>query len=522
MNVRDCLQESAQKHPDKTFLLFRDSRLTFGELLQNINRTANAFLELGVKKNMKAALMLPNGPEFIFSWLALAKLGAVMVPLNTALKGEGLTYIVNHSGSEIVVVHEDYMEQVIPLKPALENIKHWIVAGDPHAFSERALSFEKLLQSASRDEPPHVRVDGGDVLSIIYTSGTTGLPKGVMLPHYSYINTGTFYMEDIIEARQDDIILTSLPLFHCNAQQFTVMGALIAGMTMALLEKFSASTFWDSVRKHNATVFHYIGAILTILYKQPPREDDADNPARIAMGGACPKEIWEDFEKRFKLKVVEGYGLTETGTCCSHNRPNDVRVGSIGKPSRHAQMKVVDENDNDLPAETPGEIVVKETLPDSMMKGYYKEAEKTQETMRGGWFHSGDRGYRDKDGYFYFMDRLKDCIRRRGENISSFEIEKTVNEHPAVLECAAVGVPSELGEDDVKLYVVLKDGEALAPEEIVSFCEARMAYFMVPRYVEFRQSFPKTETQRIQKYELRKEGVGNCWDREKTGYRLRR
>ncbi len=359
-------------------------------------------------------------------------------------------------------------------------------------------------------------------MAIIYTSGTTGLPKGVMLPQYSYINTGTFYIEDIVQATKEDIIYTSLPLFHCNAEQFTVMGTLLRGCKMVLAEKFSASGFWDEIRKYNATIFHYIGAIATILYKQPPKENDADNPARIAMGGACPKEIWRDFEKRFGLQVIEGYGLTETGTCSCHIRPDDARVGSVGKPARHAEMKIVDEKDNEVSDGTPGEIVVKEIIPHTMLKGYYKETQKTEEAMRGGWFHSGDRGMKDTEGYFYFMDRLKDCIRRRGENISSFEIEKIVNAHPKVLESAAVGVPSELGEDDVKIYIVPRDGQKIAPEEILAWCEEKMAYFMVPRYVVFRKSFPKTETQRVQKFELRKEGIGDAWDREKEGYKIKR
>jgi crotonobetaine/carnitine-CoA ligase len=355
-------------------------------------------------------------------------------------------------------------------------------------------------------------------MSIMYTSGTTGLPKGAMISHFNYPNTGKIWEEIVVRANPDDVFFTTLPLFHANAQMFTTMGSVSSGRPMVLREKFSASRFFDEIRQYGATVFNYIGAMLTILMKQPPRPDDADNPARITFGGAAPKEIWREFEKRFGVTIMEGFGLTESGGVCLANPYDRIKVGSIGKPLPFCDVKVVDDYDVELPAGISGEIVVRTKVPDAIFLEYYKDSQRTQESMRGGWFHSGDRGYVDEEGYFYFLDRMKDCIRRRGENISSFEIEKAINAHPKVLESAAIGVPSELGEEDVKVFVVPREGSALGPDEIVEWCADRVAYFMVPRYIEFLEAFPKTATERTQKYELRKRPPGVCWDRDKKEF----
>jgi crotonobetaine/carnitine-CoA ligase len=355
------------------------------------------------------------------------------------------------------------------------------------------------------------------VAAILYTSGTTGPPKGVMIPHNAYAVAGLEFVRNYVRIRADDVLYTSLPLFHVNAQQLTTMGALISGRPMALAERFSASGFFDDLARHGATVFNYIGAMLTMLHKQPPRPDDARGPARLAIGGAAPASLWRDFERRFGLRILEIYGLTETATVCLGNPPDDVRVGRVGMPVSWAEVRVEDGEGVEAPPDAPGEIVVRARRPDTLFLGYYRREEATAEAMRGGWFHTGDRGVRDADGYFTFLDRLKDCIRRRGENISSYEVERTLNEHPAVAESAAVGVPSDLGEEEVKAYVVLRPGAELAPAELIEFCSVRMADFMVPRYVELREELPKTATQRVQKFALRAEGIGGAWDRLAAG-----
>ena len=363
-----------------------------------------------------------------------------------------------------------------------------------------------------------------EVAAILYTSGTTGPPKGVMLSHRAYLNSARHFAEEMVQATPDDVLYTALPLFHINAQAHTVLAAIHLNATMAIGERFSASGFWDDVRRHGATLFNSLAAMIPILCKQPASPRDRDHRARLTACAATPRDVWLAFERRFGVRIVEGYGLTETAGFCVANpleatassrgtRPRvGVRVGSIGRPMSWIEARVEER-----------EILLRAREPHLFMEGYYRMPEQTAEAMRGGWFHSGDAGRADADGYLYFVDRIKQSIRRRGENISSWEVEKVVNAHPKVLESAAVGHPSDLGEEDVRIVVVPRPGEAIDPVEIVRWCEERMAYFMVPRYVELRDALPKTATERVEKYRLKQEGLGPAtWDREAAGYKLRR
>ena len=443
-----------------------------------------------------------------------------LVEGDTGERGQGI--IINHCDARLIVVDEALYDSYSFVEDSLENIEHkvWRSEAAPPPGGFHPLT--DLIESAEDRPPPTADVRDEDPLGIIYTSGTTGPPKGAMISNFNYLNTGRVWADRLVEVREDDLFFTTLPLFHANAQMFTTMGALSSGRPYILRERFSASRFFDEIRQYDATIFNYIGGMLTMLMKQPARADDADNPARATFGGAASREIWQDFEKRFGVTIVEGFGLTESGGVCLCNPPGKIKVGSIGRPVPYADAAVWDENLQEVPPGQTGEIVVKPKVPSAMFMGYYKQPDKTDEAWAGGWFHTGDRGYTDEDGYFYFVDRVKDCIRRRGENISSFDVEKVVNSHPKVLESAAVGVPAELGEDEVKIYVVLRPGQEIDPAELLEFCEERMAYFMIPRYVEIVEEFPKTATERIQKFELRKQGVGQAWDREKAGYRLKR
>ncbi len=291
---------------------------------------------------------------------------------------------------------------------------------------------------------------------------------------------------------------------------------------MVLSDKFSASRFWEEIRKYKATQFNYLGAVIPILAKQPPRPDDLDNPVRIALGAGCPQAVMDEVEKRFGLKCLEGFGMSETGIPI-HVTVNDRRPGSCGKVLDIYEIKLVDDEDEEVPVGEPGEIIFRPREPFTMMLGYYHMPEKTLEAYRNLWFHTGDLAKRDEDGYFYFVDRKKDALRRRGENISSFEVERAINTHPSVLESAAVAVRSELAEDEVKICVVLKPGATLTPEDLIAHANERMPYFAVPRYVEFMESLPKTPTERVQKYLLKQAGVTpDTWDREKSGVQVTR
>ncbi|MDQ0341114.1 crotonobetaine/carnitine-CoA ligase [Caldalkalibacillus uzonensis] len=510
--IPELLQHNSNVIPDELFLMFYEKRYSFGDIDRLSNQVANYFAhQFGIKKGDHIALILKNCPEYLFIWFGLAKLGAVMVPINHHIKGDSLQYILTHSDSKLVIVDAAFLDQLKAINTDLVDIQI-IELGD----------FQAGYESESIHRQVITEVDESDPMSIIYTSGTTGLPKGVILPHYSYINTGMSFRDSMVQATKEDVLYTCLPLFHCNAQQLSVMGAMLTGCPLALSERFSASKFWQEIQYYQATVFNYIGSILTVLYKQPFSEYEQNNTVTRTFGGAAPKEIWTEFEERFELKIVEGYGLTETATVCLCNPKGNIRVGSIGKPLPNVDVKIVDENERDVLPGEEGEIIVKELVPNTIFKGYYKMPQKTQEVMKGGWFHTGDRGYMDEDGYFYFKDRIKDCIRYRGENISSYEIERIVNKHPQVKESAAIGVPSELGEEDVKVVLVVEDESVFDYVEFIKFCEERMAYYMVPRYIELRSFLPKTATERVQKFALRKEGIGSAWDRVREGVKLNR
>jgi carnitine-CoA ligase len=503
----EILEARAELSPDDLFLSFDGTERTFAEALVAAHQAAAALAAVGVRQGDRVALMLPNSLEFLDLWFGAALLGAVFVPINTALKDEGLSYIVEHSGCKLAVVDS-------PLAATFDAALGGRGPGLRWTRGE-AEGWETLghLLSGSHPVPPRVEPSPGDIASILYTSGTTGLPKGVMNCHNAYPTAAYEFTRRYVEVRDEDVLYTSLPLFHVNAQMLSTVGSLVSGAPLVLAPRFSASRFLDDLRTHRATVFNYIGAMLTMLFKQPARADDGDNPARLAVGGAAPAELWQDFERRFSLSILEIYGLTETATFCLGSPPQDIRVGKLGLPVSWAEVEVQRADGSPTEPGEPGEIVVRSKHPDVLFKGYDKNSEATETAMEGDWFHSGDRGRRDADGYFVFIDRLKDTIRRRGENISSYEVERIVNSHPAVAESAAVGVPSDLGEDEVMVVVVVKDGDRFDPARLVAFCDERMAEFMVPRYVRVREQLPKTATQRVQKFELREEGFADAWDR---------
>jgi carnitine-CoA ligase len=520
INLSQFLIQRIEKSPDKVYLQFEQQKITYHELYDRACTFAAGLQELGIHPDDKVCLMLNNCPEYLDAWFALSFLGAIAVPLNVHLKGEGLQYILNHSDCKLILVDQEFVPQIQECLPAIQRKIQLVVKGDM-TNGVSAIPIE-MLQSVTRVQQPDLTISPSAINSILYTSGTTGLPKGAMLSHASYVKSGIAFADHMIGAASEDILFTTLPLFHINAQAHTTLGAISANATIALSKRFSASRFWDEIREHRATIFNSLGSMIPILCKQPEKENDRENPARLTACAATPKEFWEPFEKRFGLRIVEGYGLTETTGFCISNPLQANRPPSIGKPYSYVETKIVDEAGNDVTCGEIGEILIRSLEEHVLMNGYYKMPDITEEVMKEGWFHTGDRGYEDKGGYLYFCDRIKQCIRRRGENISSWEIEKVVNQHPKILESAAVGVPSELGEEDVKLYVILRPAESMEPEEILDWCQPRMAYFMVPRYVHFVNTFPKTATERIQKFKLKAEGIGQAWDREISGYVVRR
>lgn len=504
------LRARAELTPDAAFLSFEDERRTYAQALAAAERAAAALASLGVARGEKVAAFLPNCTEILDLWFGSSLLGAVFVPVNTGLKGEGLRYIVEHSEARFIAVDAPLLETLDAAVPTGSGPTHRFVRGAGEAPAGYGALDQLLSGNHPMHELPAIRPE--DLASILYTSGTTGLPKGVMNCHNSYPTAGYEFTQRYVQVRGDDVLYTSLPLFHINAQSLSTMGSIVSGRPVVIAPRFSASRFFDDLRAHDATVFNYIGAMLTMLYKQPERENDTEHRVRLTVGGAAPAEIWEAFERRFGLSILEIYGLTETATFCLGSPPDDIRVGKLGKPVGWSEVRIERGDGEEAPDGEPGEIAIRSKRPHTLFLGYYKNQEATDEAMAGGWFHSGDRGRRDADGYFVFIDRLTDSIRRRGENISSYQIERIVNSHPLVAESAAVGVPSELGEEEVLVVVVAK-GDGLDNEELVAFCTERMADFMVPRYIRLETELPKTATQRVQKFKLREQGVENAWDR---------
>ncbi len=523
--VGKLIQEKGRAHRDRTFLFFEDEKITYEQLDHISNQFAHWFKDLGIKKDDKVSIMMKNHPNFLHAWFGSSKLGAVEVPINTAYKGDLLKHIINNSDSKLLIIDSSFLERLLIIKDDLPKLERIICHGEADQEIFKALpvpisSIEDFFKFPS--DPLQVDISPADPAAIIYTSGTTGLSKGVVCPHKYYLHTARLVAR-LRDATSQDIFYTFLPLFHINAQLMTVLTAQVSDAQVVLSDRFSASTFWDDIKRFGATQFNYLGAVMTILSKQEPKEDDADNPVRIAFGAACPPDVMEHLEKRFDFICLEGFGMSEIGLVI-HQDINDRRIGNCGKVLEdYFEVMLVDDDDVEVATSQVGEIVVRPKKPYIMMTEYYKMSDKTLEAFRNLWFHTGDYARKDEEEFFYFVDRKKDAIRRRGENISSFEVEKVINTHPKVLESAVFAVPSELGEDEVKANVVLKPGENLSPEDLTKFCNERMAYFAVPRYLEFVSELPKTPTNRIEKYKLRQAGITeDTWDREKAGVKIKR
>lgn len=517
------LEEKAVRVKDKPFLLYKDEKVTYGELNTTVNRVANRLVDWGLKKDDKICIMLTNVPDYIYIWFGAAKLGVAEVPINTAYKGDLLQYVVNNSDATVMVVDQQFLDRIEFIGDGFENLKHVIVYPELTGKRPKArfdfLSYKDFL--SKKVDNPKAEVRPPDPMAIMYTSGTTGPSKGVIHSHMIYFGYGASQIK-YARLNSDDILYACLPYFHAGSQALITYPALMLDATVVMVDRFSASGFWDDMRKYKVTYTVAVGAMFNFLMAQPESPGDADNPLRIFNGGPFLAEKCGAFEKRFGLKLLEFYGNIESGFVI--RSPYDAhKPGSCGKAIDEYEVKLVDGDDREVPVGQVGEFVARSKEPWTMLNGYYKMPEKTAESFRNLWFHTGDGGRMDEEGYFYFVDRIKDAIRKRGENISSWEVEKVINSHPKIQESVAIGLKSkEWAEDEVKVVVVLKQGEQLSPEALIDYCEERMAYFAVPRFIEFKSSLPKTPTQRVEKYKLKEEGVTpNTWDRVKANYKLK-
>jgi crotonobetaine/carnitine-CoA ligase len=512
----------AAAQPTRRAVQFESVAVTYGEWDALGNQVANALLASGLEPHSRIAVMLTNQPEFLAAWLGVAKAGLIEVPVNTAYKGDLLAYLLEHAQCEALIIDARWTDRVAAVLDELEYLKTVIVVGgEPADLGRlRTVSWSDFVTGATTNAPD-MQVDPEDASAILYTSGTTGPSKGVVLTH-----AANFYLArnvvELMDYGSSDIVFNAFPLFHVNARYSGLLPVMYADGESVLYSRFSASGFWDTCRARGVTAFNYMGAMLMMLYKQPERPDDADNPVRRAYGAPAPVTIYEDFERRFGMQLVEVYGSTEAGTV-TMNTVDNFRVGSCGRPVPYFEVRIHDEHDHPLPAGEIGEIVVRPREPNALFNRYHGMPDETLAAFRNLWFHTGDRGTTDADGYFYYVDRMKDAIRRRGENISSWEVEKVVTAHESVAEAAAIGVPSELTEEEVLIVVVAKPGHEIDPISLLDLCQERLPHYAVPRYVRITAELPKTPSQRIEKYRLRAEGLlPGTWDREDHGYEVRR
>ena len=519
--VHQVLRDKAAEMGNREFFRFGDESFGYQDFDLASDKVAAGLQAMGIGKGDRVAIIMGNRPEYLFLWFGLSKLGAVEVPVNTAHRGDLLAYMLGQSGSRLVVVEDVFLERLAPVLRKLHDLERVVVLGQGEVTSldKPFTSYASLVDNQGAYGP--VEVLWNDPFAIIYTSGTTGPSKGSVMPH-NY----ALFMGEICKAAagydQNDCLYNALPLFHGNAQFLSTMPALMSGARMVLCPRFSASRFWDDVKKGGCTEFNYIGGILQILYKAETRPDDADNPLRIMFGAGAPPDLYKPFEERFGVRLIEGYGMSEIGIPML-NTVAERKIGSCGKLHPDYEVKLVDDAGLPVPAGQPGECLLRTLKPHCLLLEYHDMPAQTVEAWQDLWFHTGDYLTQDEDGYFHFVDRKKDAIRRRGENISSFEVEKGVRTHDAVLECAAVAVKSSMGEDEVMICLTLKPGRELSPEELIAHCADQMAYFMVPRYLRFMDALPKTPTERVQKVLLRNEGLtDDTWDREKAGYKLKK
>ncbi|MHA1884917.1 MAG: AMP-binding protein [Promethearchaeota archaeon] len=515
-----------------------DDQYTYKDMHLMSNRLANGLINLGLRKGDCIALMEINSPEFFWALFATFKMGAYSVLVNISLRGEGLKFIIDHSEASTVIIHWSFLDAILDVRSQLPKIKYIVVdtneASTDFKLPKGIISLQEVMRASDNDIDVEISID--DLSMLMYTAGTTGLPKAVTFYQgklWAGLNLQGLRTYVDVLYQPDDVLFTSLPLFHSNALFITSFPAFLGELPVILGKRFSASRHWDICRKYGVTIFNTLGAMVPILLKQPKRSYDRDHKVRRILSAACPKEFWVAFEERFNVKIKEAYAATDGGgfSLTSIGRENqNPPVGTMGKPPIGV-AGIMDENEVILEEpEKVGELVflVKEGEAEQRQVTYHKDEEASKNLIREGkngkmWFHTGDMAYKDKEGWFFFVDRKRDAIRRRGENIASYSIEKIVNLHDKVLESAAFGVKSELGEDEVMVSVVLKPGETMNHEELLDFCQGKMAYFMIPRFIDFVEKLPKSEVHRIMKRFLKERGITETtYDREKEGYEIKR
>ncbi|MHA2128795.1 MAG: AMP-binding protein [Promethearchaeota archaeon] len=543
----ELVKHKAETVGDKVFMTYIrdfdkgiDEKYTYRDMYVESNRVANGLLNLGLKRGDGISLVQINSPEFLFALFGAYKIGNYVVLVNTGLKGDGLQYIIDHSDSKTLIIHWTLLENYLNIKEQLPKIKHVIVdineAPPNFKLPEGILSLQTLMEAP--DDNVKIEIKPDDMSLLMYTSGTTGLPKATTSFYRGLIGfalIGSAYIAYGM-GRKGDTFFTCLPLFHGNALGLTTLPAYLAEFPLILAKRFSASRFWDMVRKYGVTNFNLLGSMPQYLLKQPKRPNDKENKVWRINSGAFPKELIRDFEERFNIKVYEGYGAVDgAGYSLGTGGSPDAPVGSMGRTVPDITAEIMDDDMKILDPDEVGELVflVKEEEKATRKVTYYKNPEASAARVQvapdgRSWFLTGDLATKDKNGWFIFVDRKKDSIRRRGENIAAWSIERAINRHDKVLESAAYGIKGhqvgeDYAEDEVMVAVVLQPNQTMVPEELLDFLQDKLAYFQIPRFIDFVEELPKSKVHRIMKRFLKERGITETtYDREKTGYEIKK
>src|SRR5215207_282324 len=491
----------AELEGERVFARFEHEVISFGHLHERSNRIAAGLRRLGVRPGDRVSVMLSNSPTALALLFALAKSRAIWVPLNVQLRAEGLRYILDHAEPRIVIARADLIPVVQACGAQLPQAT-LVAEGEV----EGVLPFTSLTAGTNNFDE---ELPGPESLfAISYTSGTTGPPKGVLMSHRMLRLAGEG-ARLVSDARDDDVLFVWEPLYHIGGSQLIVV-PLLRRVILHMAPRFSASRFWAEVSAAGATHIHFLGGILQILLKQPRSHSDRTHGVRIAWGGGCPPEVWRAVEERFGVQVRECYGMTEASSFTTYNDRGV--VGSVGRPVPWFAVELVGKNGASIAAGERGEIVVRSEDPLAITQGYFRNPEATARSLRRGSLYTGDVGSRDSEGNLYFHGRSSDSVRVKGENVSAWEVESVAAAHPAVEDCAMIGVAADVGEQDIKLFVKLRSASSLEPASLTAWLAERLAPFQIPRYVSIVDEFERTPSQRIMKHRL-STSLEHCWDR---------
>ncbi len=525
-SLPDLLRARLETDPDGPYLDICGTAFTAAAVAAQAGSFAAGLAQLGVQPGDRVATLTENSPEAMLAWWGTVMVGAIGAPINSAFKGDYLRHQLADSGSRVVVVQADLLDRIAAIASDVDTLEHVIVVGARGAAVSGATVhvWDDLLGLAPVE--PSADIGPGDLATIVYTGGTTGPSKGCMLSHNYHVALST-QIATCWRRTADDVLWTPLPLFHFNALTTGLVGALVAGGASAISGKFSVSGFWPEINRVGGTVVSLLGSMAYLLANDDPRPDmpnsgapEANTTMRLIGAAPMPVEIDRKLRERFGLDVFSGaYGMTEASL------PSWTPLGVEQRPNaagvindEYFDVRIFDDDDREVPRGTDGEIVLRPKRPHVMFEGYWGRPEATLVTMRNLWLHSGDIGRIDEDGYLFFVDRKADYLRRRGENISSFEVEAILVKHEAIADVVVHAVPSEITEDDLKITAVLVTDASVTEEDLFRWCVEELPYFALPRYIEFRAELPRSPVGRVLKRELRDEGVTEAtWDLDTSG-----